>query len=199
MNPKARTGDLLVYDMDDELLVYALHDDRAHGLNPVAATVFRACDGSNTVQDIARVLHETLRVPRDEALALTALTLDRLTEAGLLESGYGGSEPTRRELLRRLGGLAAASAAFMPVVSSIAAPSPVMAQSGTCSGACQPGEFECTRVCNCSDGRVTTISDCSTVDISGPLPGPVCTVSCQDPITGMRDNSANGFITCVQC
>ncbi|ETW97225.1 MAG: hypothetical protein ETSY1_23515 [Candidatus Entotheonella factor] len=130
MNPKARRDELLIYEMEDELFVYTLHDDGAHGLNPVAAAVFRACDGSRSVSEIAQVLHQTFEIPQNETLALTALTLDRLTEAGLLEPGYGHAEPTRRELLRRLGKFATVSAALMPVISSITAPTPAMAQSG---------------------------------------------------------------------
>lgn len=130
MNPKARRDELLVYEMEDELFVYTLHDDGAHGLNPVAAVVFRACDGSRSVPEIAQVLHRTFEVPQNETLALTALTLGQLSEAGLLEPGYGHAEPTRRELLRHLGHLASASAALMPVISSITAPTPAMAQSG---------------------------------------------------------------------
>ncbi len=198
MNPKARIDDLLVNEMEDELLMYTLDDDRAHGLNPVAALVFKACDGSNTVPEIAQALHEALDVPRNETLALTALTLDRLTEAGLLEPGYAGAEPTRRELLTRLRRLAAASAALMPAVWSLTAPPPTMAQSA-CRAACLPGEFDCTRICNCSDGHVTTISDCTNVDLSTPVLGSICTLSCQDPITFTPDSDATGFVTCVEC
>ena len=133
MNPKARRDDLLVYEMEDELLIFGLYNDQAHGLSPVAAAVFRACDGSRSVPEIAQVLHDTFQVPQNETLALTALTLDRLTEAGLLEPGYGGAEPTRRELLTRLRNLATISAAMMPMISSITAPPPAMAMSGSCT------------------------------------------------------------------
>ncbi|MCV4613842.1 PqqD family protein, partial [Escherichia coli] len=51
--PKARTGGLVTQDFDKELLVYDLQTDRAHCLNETAAAVWRACDGTKSVNEIA--------------------------------------------------------------------------------------------------------------------------------------------------
>jgi len=47
--PAARSDDLVVEEVGDELLVYDLRGDGAHCLGPAAARVWRACDGETTV------------------------------------------------------------------------------------------------------------------------------------------------------
>ena len=44
-NPCARSEDLIVEELGEELLVYDMKADRGHCLSPVAARVWRRCDG----------------------------------------------------------------------------------------------------------------------------------------------------------
>ena len=47
----ARQNGLVVQEMPGEVLVYDLDSNKAHCLNESAATVWRSCDGNNSVAD----------------------------------------------------------------------------------------------------------------------------------------------------
>lgn len=138
ITPRARTTELLIEELEDELLVYDLAADRAHRLNPTAATVFRQADGTRTVQDIVDALAKQVGVLADEDLVL--ITLDELVEAGLVEDyatrSTKDARSSRRKFIQRAGAVGAAAAA-LPIVHSIIAPTVAQAQ----SPGCEPGEF----------------------------------------------------------
>jgi hypothetical protein len=50
--PKAR-GDLSIVEMDGEAVIYDHKNDTMHHLNAAAALVFRLCDGSGSVNQLA--------------------------------------------------------------------------------------------------------------------------------------------------
>jgi hypothetical protein len=82
---------------------------------------------------------------------LVTITLDQLQEQGLLESGYQARETSvirfsRRRFIRRAG-VVGAAALSLPVVQSIVAPTPALAQSTSCTCSCSC--HECS--CSCSD------------------------------------------------
>jgi hypothetical protein len=56
--PKIVEG-LDINETDDGLIVYQESTDRVHHLNPTAAVILELCDGSRTVEEIARVVGET--------------------------------------------------------------------------------------------------------------------------------------------
>jgi len=58
--PKARTADLIVKELPEEVLIYDLKRDRAHCLNLTAAAVWKYCDGQTSPAEIARRLARTL-------------------------------------------------------------------------------------------------------------------------------------------
>lgn len=136
--PLARSTDLIVEELGDELLVYDEQTNRGHCLSPNAARVWRRCDGRTPVAGLsAQVDLDAETVDR---------ALDELMGCGLLESGRsanGGT--TRRELTIRLAKAGGAVAAA-PLIVSITAPTPAAAQSppegcelvasGGCSGNC---------------------------------------------------------------
>jgi hypothetical protein len=120
MNPKARTDNLLIQELDGELVVYDPEHKRAHCLNPSATKVWRLLDGSRSVSAIASDLGFDQSV--------VDLAIDDLANARLLEE----VEPlpvSRRTALRRVAA-AAAVGFLLPAVSSIAAPLAAQAQSG---------------------------------------------------------------------
>lgn len=128
MHPTARVADLVVQPMAAETMVYDLDARTYHLLHPVAAAVFRAADGTRDVAALADAVGATLGAPVDGATVEAALA--GLGDARLLAAPVAApTSPGRREALRRLG-LAAGGLAAAALVTSIAAPSPAMAQSG---------------------------------------------------------------------
>lgn len=142
--PQARRDGLVVRELADEVLVYDLERHKAHCLNPVAAAVWRHCDGQTTVADMVPRLQRDLSTPVDRAVVVSALA--QLGKARLLtgevrrrsdEGGLSRREGdegglSRRELMRLLG----AAAATIPLVTTIA--SPAAAQAVSCLAACEP-------------------------------------------------------------
>lgn len=119
--PLARTEALVVEELGDELLVYDLKRDEAHSLGAVAATVWKACDGETTVDQLA----SELGLGRDAV----AEAVDGLSTCNLLDEGPEAEEAsklTRRGLSLKAVKLGAAATAA-PLIVSIAAPTAAMA------------------------------------------------------------------------
>ena len=117
--------------LGDEASVYDWARAQVHALNPTAARVWRQCDGATSIDAIAAALRVEMSIP--EAEAIVDLTLKQLAGVHLLELPVeprgGRSATTRRWLLGR--GL---TAAMLPAIYSIVAPSPVDAQSSGLPG-----------------------------------------------------------------
>jgi len=130
MNPVARTQGLVVRRLLDETLVYDLKRHRAHCLSQATAEVWRVCDGTRTVAEIAAAVEAaTGQALGEDGVGLALLRLER---ARLLEGPrlMLPTSPARRAALRLLavgGGIA---------VASIVAPTPAQAASCTPSGQC---------------------------------------------------------------
>src|SRR5215831_1813148 len=100
--PLARSQDLVIEDVENEVLIYDGKNARAHSLSAEAASVWRACDGETSIDDLA----VRLELPPDTVIN----ALDELEGAELLES-YGiqivngrssdGNGITRREMAFR--------------------------------------------------------------------------------------------------
>jgi coenzyme PQQ synthesis protein D (PqqD) len=138
--PAARKSGLVVQDMPDEVLVYDLESNKAHCLNTSAARVWRACDGTRSASDIARVyeMESGDKVTED----FVWLAIDQLSENSLLEKSikpnFAGQ--SRRDVIKKIG---FASMVAIPVIASLVAPpSALAASSCLCSpgspGACTP-------------------------------------------------------------
>jgi hypothetical protein len=125
--PQARTDRLLWTDMPDGLLVYDLKRYRGHFLNQAATLIWRHCDGRTDVAALSALLRRA-ELPADEAVVW--LALDRLAKAHLLqrELARPAAGISRRAVMRKLG-LAGGLTVLLPVVASIAAPTPAMASS----------------------------------------------------------------------
>jgi len=127
--PKSRQHGILVDQVGDETVVYDAERQTAHSLNRLATLVWRHCDGSSSVQELAAKVGPELGTETDETVVEYAL--DKLASAHLLEESQNGNGDlvTRREALRKVS-FTAAAAVTIPVILSIAAPSPAMAESG---------------------------------------------------------------------
>lgn len=133
MLPIAKNTGLATEEVAGETLVYDLKRHRVHRLNRAASAVWKYCDGTTTVAEMAEKLHNDTGLPADEALV--RLALKQLRHAGLIEceAEVKPAErlPTRREIAKRL---SIPAALALPLVSSIMAPTPAMAASGSNSG-----------------------------------------------------------------
>jgi hypothetical protein len=142
--PQARRDGLVVRELAEEVLIYDTQRHKAHCLNPMAAAVWRHCDGQTTVGEMARRLQQDLSTPVDRAVVFSALAQlgkARLLAGEVRPQGDGaelsrgpGDEAglSRRELMRLLGG----AAASIPLVTTIAAPA--AAQAVSCLGELEP-------------------------------------------------------------
>ena len=138
MRPVARKNRLLVEEVEGETLVYDLRSHKAHCLNDISAFVWERCDGSNSVEDLMRLAERELGVTSSEEFIW--LALDRLEESALLEqpvedSDAGPEVPrySRRDVLKSL----AKVGVVLPLVASIAVPTPVQAATTVTSTECR--------------------------------------------------------------
>jgi hypothetical protein len=132
----------VIEELPDEVLVYDLKRDKAHCLNPMAALVWRHCDGETSVAEMVRLLQAELKTPVDEELVWFAL--DQLEKSFLLQERQTrplGDRLSRRELVRRLGLTAGVT---LPLITSILAPTVVEAAS------CAHFAMSCATVACCS-------------------------------------------------
>ena len=131
MHPIARKG-LITEELAKETVVYDPESHRAHCLNQTVSFVWKLCDGNTTEEEIAKRLSGRLALPPDPDIVRVAIR--QLDSAGLLTSESVAestlTNPSRRELARKLALLGGTAAGLMPAVSSILAPTPSMAKSG---------------------------------------------------------------------
>ena len=152
---------LLVSELDGELVIYDTIRNEAHWLSQTSARIWRRCDGKTSIAELVATLNESTDTTCDEDLVW--LGLQDLANAHLLkqplERRLGERLATRRSVLRRLS--VAGSAAVLPLVMSIVAPTPAAAQtcladgspcvssSQCCSGCCNAGSLRCVGAGNC--------------------------------------------------
>jgi Coenzyme PQQ synthesis protein D (PqqD) len=136
--PRARTSDLVVKGVGDEVLIYDLARHRAHSLNRVAAAVWRSCDGTRGVLALATAAsRESGYVVPTEAVRYA---LQGLGRAQLLDAPFEDGRLTRREVMAKLG---TAAAVALPLVTTIV--TPTAAQTASCKNLNQP----CTTTAEC--------------------------------------------------
>jgi hypothetical protein len=161
--PKSRSKEIVVQNLNRETLVYDLVSNKALCLNETSMLIWQMCDGENSISDIVQDLSRRLK--RTISEDLVRLAIDQLKKENLLENSeeiqIELAGLSRREMIRQAG---LASAAALPVISALVAPSAAMALS-SCSN---PG-----------GAAPTTL-----VGICGPGAGPAtqsgCTVTCQN-------------------
>lgn len=157
--PRARTEELIVRELPDEVLVYDLRTHKAHCLNQTAALVWKHCDGSKSVPDIAQELRREFKMVKVDEDSVWYV-LDTLRKARLLEEGMtlppNVKALSRREALRKL---AVAAGVGLPLVASIVAPSAAQAASvvpkGGCAAfACQSPQTCISQPCTRQNGAI---------------------------------------------
>lgn len=113
---------MLTQEVGHELVVYDERTHEAHRLNRTAALVWRLADGRRSVAELASLVHAAIGVPEDEEFVRLALA--ELDLVGLLAQPLSETSGliSRRHLFQ-------VAAYLLPVVASIVAPTPAMAQS----------------------------------------------------------------------
>jgi hypothetical protein len=145
--PRARQDGLLEETLGEELLLYDQESHIAHCLSPVAACVWRHCDGERDIAELARLAgaSESLVAGALHELREKAL-LD--AEPELMQSAIPGE--SRREAIVRVGRVGAGAAAATMIVSATAA-TPAMASSGEETN-CKLEPLESATCCVCKNG-----------------------------------------------
>jgi hypothetical protein len=148
--PKARTADLVVKDLADEVLVYDLKRHNAHCLNRAAALVWQHCDGRRSVSDLADVVGRELAVPVSEEMIW--YSLEQLSKFHLLaekaKSPLSMSGMSRRDFMRKAGVTAAVS---IPIVASLAVPTAAHAALSCIGRVCNGLTNPCSGGCTCNN------------------------------------------------
>jgi hypothetical protein len=178
--PLARSEDLVVEELEDEVLIYDQRSDHAHCLGASATRVWRACDGRTTVEQLSAAL--------DLDAATVIRALEELDETGLLDS-----EPTpgvtRREATVKMAKFGAA-AASAPMIYSIIAPTPALATS----------EAACFKLCPTGCGECQQAGCCCTAPGGGSFK--VCSAdlaSCQALVAKLPFTHCGETITSLAC
>ncbi|CAD5981199.1 hypothetical protein PCC9214_04763 [Planktothrix tepida] len=137
MIPVARTENLLLQDIGNELIIYDQDNNSSHCLTPLAVRIWELSNGQNTVNDIAHKLEKEFNLPADSDVdmrGLVWLTLEELERYKLIKEYR--KEPiaipniSRRKAIKTatlVGGFAIGS--MFPGVKSIASPDPGGARS----------------------------------------------------------------------
>lgn len=158
--PTKRRDGLIVRELEDETLVYDLEGDEAHCLNRTAALVWKHCDGQLTVAEITKLLEDELQATVDEQVVWLALSQLRgkrlLTER--IPRARTTSRISRREMAHKL---AQAIVIALPLITTIAAPTPSYAGSLNCSTCGMPPTAECCATgCPCEGGGICCTGQC---------------------------------------
>jgi hypothetical protein len=140
-----------VRSFSEETLVYDVDRSRAHCLGPVAASVWRRCDGRSSAARVAAAVARETGETVDEAAVWVAV--GRLAEAHLLEDkapSPGGR--SRREWLKE--------AALIGGLSVVSITAPLAVEAATC-------------VANCSS-RPDGPGNCGAIPCCPPASGSCC-------------------------
>ena len=125
--PKKRHEGVRIEEFQGEVLVYDLERHTAHCLNGIAVSVWQYADGTRSVTEIAARIAADQGQGSEADEALVWRALEELDRATLLASPLAEApdELTRRDLVGKLGWAAA-----IPLVLSVAVPTPAYAQTG---------------------------------------------------------------------
>lgn len=167
--PRARDKRLIVRELSEETIVYDIDRSRAHCLGPVAAAVWRHCDGRSTAARVAALVEAETGVGVDQATVW--LAVGRLSDAHLLEvkvAAPGGR--SRREWLKGAAVVAGASVLTITAPLAVEAATCVadctsrpQSPPGNCGAipCCPPATGNCCRQGGGSNCNCRATGDCS--------------------------------------
>jgi hypothetical protein len=154
--PRARRDGLLEETVGEELLLYDQNSHTGHCLSPIAACVWRHCDGEHNLTGLAQF------VGASEDLVADAL--HELREKDLLDSEAQSTQSTvsgisRRDAIVRAARYGAAAAA-VPLIVSATAATPAMASSSLPKCKKEPLSINACCICLTSCGSGLTETQC---------------------------------------
>jgi hypothetical protein len=178
--PRARRDGLLEETVGEELLLYDQENHTAHCLSPIAACVWRHCDGERDLTGLAQLA--------GVSESLVAGALHELREKDLLDAEPGLTPSavlgeSRREVIVRVARYGAAAAGASLIVSATAA-TPAMASSGELPACCQCAE----------PGSGNKKCDCTTC-----VTPKKCEEYCEKSTKCGSGTSTEGFCTGTKC
>ena len=136
MNPLARTSDIFVENLPEEVILYDKSNNKVHCLNKTAVAIWESCDGTRTVDDLAHIVEAKFGALSNRKLVLRAL--EELEKADLMEAGSGmvsdAAFASRREAIGKM--VMAGSALVATIVA--AAPAAHASCTGTLGGTNAP-------------------------------------------------------------
>lgn len=205
--PLSRFENIVVQELNDEILVCDLKNNRVLCLNQTAAEVWKLCTGEKDVKTISQILSRKLNSNVSEEMIL--FSLDELSKNNLLIEKISTNEYfkgiSRREIIRKIG---LGSMVALPLITSVVMPKAVQAQS--CGGTFAPDGCACTidNDCdsNCCQSSVCVSSNsngcfcpfCATCD-SGCCINGVCTdvsICRTNAKCGVSLTCPSGFFCC---
>jgi hypothetical protein len=143
--PRARQDGLLEEAVGEELLLYDQESHTAHCLSPIAACVWRYCDGERDLAELAELAGASENLVAGALHELREKDL-LVAEPELMQSAVPGE--SRREAIGRVARYGIAAAAGSMIVSATAA-TPAMASSGETFTCCQCKENNGGKNCDC--------------------------------------------------
>lgn len=82
-----RSPQVSAFPLDDELVLFDPRNGQSYVLNPTAARVWEWCDGSRTLEALARALASAYALDEAQALADVSDLVEGLRRARLLDLG----------------------------------------------------------------------------------------------------------------
>lgn len=159
--PLARSEDLLIERVGDELVIYDLERKEAHCLKALAASVFDRCDGKGSLEQLAARVSSDLGEPVTESDVLEAIR--QLEASALLAQPLVVRDGvSRREAVKRFAFAGAAGAIGGPLITSILAPGTAWA-SGIptgCTGCVSNSSCVSNHCCQSNAGKQCNQSCC---------------------------------------
>jgi hypothetical protein len=152
--PRARSKELVMESLPDEVLVYDMRRQKSHCLNQTAALIWDHCDGETSPAQMAQALSRQLNASITEEMIWVGLK--QLAGAQLLEERIVApsnlAKVSRRELVQKLGLTAAVA---LPLILTITAP---MAKA---QASCRPTGSACTSNSQCCSGLCLGTGRCA--------------------------------------
>ena len=146
--PVAREKDILKQELNDEVLLYDLKTNQAYNLNNTSAAVWRSCSGKSSPQQIA----DDNKIP----IEMVMYALDDLHSMNLLERGDLKDQEDKAASRRAIIKMGLVLGIGAPLITSLLAPSAMMAASGqVCGDGVRTGAE------TCDDGNIKVGDGCS--------------------------------------
>ena len=126
--PKSRNKNVIVQEVSNDTLVYDLVTNKAVCLNETSASIWKLCNGTNTVREISEKMTSKLKESISEEYVW--LALNQLKKENLIEENDDITDKylglSRRDVIRKVG---FGSMIALPLITSIVAPRAIAAQS----------------------------------------------------------------------